>query len=53
MKKMTFSTPEPSAAGTEEREAALIRACEMANQEPDVAEIERDFDGLGDADGWE
>lgn len=32
-----------------EREQRLIRACEIANQDPDVREIERDFDALTDA----
>jgi hypothetical protein len=37
-----------------ERDAALIRACDLANQDMDVAEIEREFDGLGDemAEPW-
>ena len=45
---------EALAARLEEREAALIRACEMANQDADVAEIEKAFDGLGDemAEPW-
>jgi len=38
----------------EERDVALIRACEIANQDLDVAEIEREFDGIGDemAEPW-
>lgn len=38
----------------EERDAALSRACEMANQDLDVAEIEKELDGLGDemAEPW-
>ena len=39
---------EALAARLQERDAALIRACEIANQDLDVAEIERDFDRLGD-----
>ena len=42
------------AARLEERNAALVRACEIANQDMDVAEIEKEFDGLGDemAEPW-
>jgi hypothetical protein len=42
------------ASRLEERDAALIRACDLANQDMDVAEIEREFDGLGDemAEPW-
>jgi len=42
------------AAQLEERNAALVRACETANQDMDVAEIEKEFDGLGDemAEPW-
>ena len=40
---------EALAARLEERDVALIRACEIANQDLDVAEIEREFDGIGDA----
>jgi len=36
------------AARLEEPDAALIRACEIANQDTDVAEIEKELDGLGD-----
>jgi hypothetical protein len=38
----------------EERDVALIRACEIANQDPDVAEIEKEFDGIRDemAEPW-
>ncbi len=38
-----------------EREKRLIRACEIANQDPEVREIERDFDALTDAmpEPWE
>jgi hypothetical protein len=45
---------EAVAARLEERDAALIRACEIANQDLDVAEIGRDFDGIGDemAEPW-
>ena len=31
-----------------ERDAALIRASEIANRDVDVAEMEKEFDGLGD-----
>jgi hypothetical protein len=31
-----------------ERDRKLIRACEVANQDLDVAEIEKDFDGIRD-----
>ncbi len=45
---------EALAARLEERDVALIRACEIANQDLDVAEIEREFDGIGDemAEPW-
>lgn len=45
---------EALAARLQERDAALIRACEIANQNMEVAEIEREFDGLRDemADSW-
>jgi hypothetical protein len=38
-----------------EREKRLILACEIANQDPEVREIERDFDALTDAmpEPWE
>jgi len=38
-----------------ERDKRLIRACEIANQDSDVREIEREFDSLGDAvpEPWE
>jgi len=39
---------EALAARLAEREIALIRSCEVANRDLDVAEIERDFDGIGD-----
>jgi hypothetical protein len=39
---------EALAARLQERDVALIRACEIANQDLDVAEIEREFDGIGD-----
>jgi len=39
---------EALAARLDERDAALIRACEVANQDLDVAEIEQEFDGLDD-----
>ena len=40
---------EALAARLEEGDVALIRACEIANQDLDVAEIEKEFDGIGDA----
>ena len=40
---------EALAARLEEVDEALIRACEIANQDLDVAEIEKEFDGIGDA----
>ena len=45
---------EALAARLEERDAALVRACEIANQDMDVAEIEKELDGLGDemAEPW-
>lgn len=39
---------EALAARLHEQEFALIRACEIANQDLDVAEIEREFNGIGD-----
>jgi len=38
-----------------EREKRLILACEIANQDPELREIERDFDALTDAmpEQWE
>jgi hypothetical protein len=38
-----------------EREKRLIQACEIANQDPDVREIELEFDALTDAmpEPWE
>ena len=45
---------EALAARLEERDMALIRACDIANQELDVAEIEKEFDEIGDlmAEPW-
>ncbi|MBI5084193.1 MAG: hypothetical protein HZB13_06305 [Acidobacteria bacterium] len=45
---------EALAARLAERDAELIRACEVANQDLDVAEIEKEFDGMGDemAEPW-
>jgi hypothetical protein len=45
---------EALAARLEERDAALIRACEIANQDMDVDEIEKELDGLADemAEPW-
>jgi hypothetical protein len=34
------------AARLKERDAELIRSCEIANQDPDVAEIEKEFDEI-------
>ena len=36
------------AARLKERDDALIRACEMANENLEVAENEKEFDGLAD-----
>ena len=36
------------AARLGERDLDLIRACDLANQDPDVIEIEREFDGIRD-----
>ncbi len=38
---------ESLAARLEECDAALIHACEVANQELDVAEIEKEFGAIG------
>jgi hypothetical protein len=45
---------EAVAARLGERDIALIRACEIANQDPDAAEIEKEFDAIGDemAEPW-
>jgi hypothetical protein len=45
---------EALAARLEERDKDLIHACEIANQDPDVAAIERESDGIGDemAEPW-
>ena len=45
---------EALAARLEERDAALIRACEIANQDLGVAEIEKEFDCIHDemAEPW-
>ena len=42
------------AARLKERDVELIRACEIANQDLDVAEIEEEFDGIRDgiAEPW-
>jgi hypothetical protein len=40
--RKTSSTPA-------EREKRLIRACKIANQDPELREIEREFDSLEDA----
>ena len=32
----------------EDRERQLMRACDIANQDPDVGEIEAEFDALSD-----
>jgi hypothetical protein len=36
------------AARLAERDQQLIRACEIANAEPDAVEIEKEFDGIRD-----
>ncbi|HWE52397.1 MAG TPA: hypothetical protein VG273_21555 [Bryobacteraceae bacterium] len=36
------------AARLAERDSSLIRACEIANADPEVAEIEKDFDQIRD-----
>ena len=45
---------EALAARLEERDKDLIHACEIANQDLDVAEIEKEFDGIRDgiAEPW-
>jgi hypothetical protein len=45
---------EALAARLRERDIELVRACETANQDLDVAEIENDFDGIRDemAEPW-
>jgi hypothetical protein len=45
---------EALAARLRERDLELVRACETANQDLDVAEIEQDFDGIRDemAEPW-
>ena len=39
---------EALAVRLQERDSALIRACEIAIQDLDVAEVEKELDGLGD-----
>lgn len=39
---------EAPAARPQERDLALIRACEVANQDTDVAELEKELDALQD-----
>lgn len=39
---------EALAARLAERDLQLIRACDAANEDLEVAEIEKEFDGLGD-----
>ena len=39
---------EALAARLGERDLDLIRACELANQDPDVIEIEKEFDSIPD-----
>jgi hypothetical protein len=45
---------EALAARLAQRDVDLIRACETANQDVDVAEIEKELDGIGDemAEPW-
>ena len=45
---------EALAARLAERDLELAGACEAANQDLDVAEIEKEFDGIGDevAEPW-
>lgn len=45
---------EALAGQLEDRDLELIRACDTANQDLDVAEIEKWFDGIGDemAEPW-
>ena len=45
---------EAVAARLEQRDLQLIRACEIANQDLDVAEIQKEFDGIHDemAEPW-
>jgi hypothetical protein len=55
-RKMTFSLPDELAASFTRRvEKRLILACEIANQDPELREIEREFDALTDAvpEPWE
>jgi len=46
---------EAIAAKLAERENRLVRACEIANQDSDVRQIEQEFDSLSDAmpEPWE
>lgn len=39
---------EAVASQLEAQDLALIRACDAANQDQDVIEIEKDFDGISD-----
>ena len=40
---------------TRDREAALVRACEIANEDPAIREVEEEFDALQDEikEPWE
>jgi len=51
----SLAMPWRLAARLRERDVQLIRACEIANQDLDGAEIEKEFDGIGDemAEPWE
>jgi hypothetical protein len=46
IRKMTSTVSPPRATQLTERNPDLIRACELANQDPNVAEIEKEFDGI-------
>jgi hypothetical protein len=47
-RKITAGISEALTARLRKSDLKLIHACEAANQDPDVAEIEKDFDGIRD-----
>jgi hypothetical protein len=50
-RKMTFTVPEVAEAIADklkERDRQLIRACEAANEDPDILALEQEMDALTD-----
>jgi hypothetical protein len=48
VRKKTLTVPAPPVIRLAERDLHLIRACYLANQDPDVIEIEKEFDRIPD-----